>query len=112
MRTKRLFSQIAVASAVALILASCSSTNQSASDSALPKVDMMKTLGAGEGEVNVVAWGGYVENGSNDPAVDWVSDFEKSTGCKVNVKVGATSDEMVTLMKTGDYDVVSASGDV
>ena len=111
MRTKRLFSQIAVASAVALILASCSSNNKSASDSALPKVDMMKTLGAGEGEVNVVAWAGYVENGSNDPAVDWVSDFEKTTGCKVNVKVGATSDEMVTLMKTGDYDVVSASGD-
>ncbi|MBC7463495.1 MAG: ABC transporter substrate-binding protein [Actinobacteria bacterium] len=110
MRSKRLFSQIAVASAVALILAGCSSNN-GASDSALPKVDMMKTLGTGEGEVNVVAWGGYVENGSNDPAVDWVSDFEKSTGCKVNVKVGATSDEMVTLMKTGDYDVVSASGD-
>lgn len=111
MRTKRLFSQIAVASAVALILASCSSSNEGASDSALPKVDMMKTLGTGEGEVNIVAWGGYVENGSNDPAVDWVSDFEAATGCKVNVKVGATSDEMVTLMKTGEYDVVSASGD-
>ena len=111
MRTKRLFSQIAVASAVALILASCSSNNENASESTVPKVDMMKELGAGEGQVNVIAWGGYVENGSNDPAVDWVSDFEKSTGCKVNVKVGATSDEMVTLMKTGDYDVVSASGD-
>jgi putative spermidine/putrescine transport system substrate-binding protein len=72
---------------------------------------MMKSLGTGEGQVNIVAWAGYVENGSNDPKVDWVSDFEKSTGCKVNVKVGATSDEMVTLMKTGDYDVVSASGD-
>lgn len=111
MRTKRLFSQIAVASAVALILAGCSSNNTKASDPALPKVEMMKTLGTGEGEVNIVAWAGYVENGSNDPKVDWVSDFEKSTGCKVNVKVGATSDEMVTLMKTGDYDVVSASGD-
>ena len=33
------------------------------------------------------------------------------TGCKVNVKVGNTSDEMVTLMKTGQYDGVSASGD-
>ena len=111
MRTKRLFSQIAVASAVALILASCSSNSQNASDSTVPKVEMMKELGAGEGQVNVVAWAGYVENGSNDPGVDWVSDFEKTTGCKVNVKVGATSDEMVSLMKTGDYDVVSASGD-
>ncbi|MEI9906806.1 MAG: ABC transporter substrate-binding protein [Actinomycetota bacterium] len=111
MRKKRLFSQIAVASAVAIILAGCSSKNEGASTTAPPKVEMMKSLGSGEGEVNVVAWAGYVENGSNDPKVDWVSDFEKSTGCKVNVKVGATSDEMVALMKTGDYDVVSASGD-
>jgi putative spermidine/putrescine transport system substrate-binding protein len=43
--------------------------------------------------------------------VNWVSDFEKQTGCKVNSKVAGTSDEMVTLMKSGDYDVVSASGD-
>jgi putative spermidine/putrescine transport system substrate-binding protein len=111
MRTKRLFSQIAVASAIALILAGCSTNNEKAAESALPKVDMMETLGAGEGEVNVIAWGGYVEDGSTDPAVDWVSDFEEATGCQVNVKVGASSDEMVTLMKTGDYDVVSASGD-
>ncbi len=68
-------------------------------------------LGKGEGEVNLVAWAGYVEDGSTDPKVDWVSDFEKQTGCKVNVKVGNTSDEMVQLMRTGQYDGVSASGD-
>lgn len=68
-------------------------------------------LGEGEGEVNLVAWAGYVEDGSTDPAVDWVTDFEKETGCQVNVKVGNTSDEMVTLMRTGEYDGVSASGD-
>ena len=37
--------------------------------------------------------------------------FEQQTGCKVNVKPFGTSDEAVTLMKTGQYDVVSASGD-
>jgi putative spermidine/putrescine transport system substrate-binding protein len=68
-------------------------------------------IGAGEGEVNLVAWAGYVEDGSTDPKVDWVSDFEEQTGCQVNVKVGNTSDEMVTLMRTGQYDGVSASGD-
>jgi putative spermidine/putrescine transport system substrate-binding protein len=68
-------------------------------------------LGKGEGEVDLIAWAGYVEDGSTDPAVDWVSDFEKQTGCKVNVKIGNTSDEMVTLMRTGNYDGVSASGD-
>lgn len=111
MRNKRLFSQIAAASAVALILAGCSSGSQNASKTTLPKVDMMKSLGTGEGQVNIVAWAGYVENGSNDPKVNWVSDFEQTTGCKVNVKIGSTSDDMVALMKTGEYDVVSASGD-
>ena len=61
--------------------------------------------------MNLVAWAGYVENGSTDPAVDWVTGFEEETGCKVNVKIGNTSDEMVQLMKTGEYDSVSASGD-
>ena len=36
--------------------------------------------------------------------------FEKQTGCQTNVKVGDTSDEMVDLMRTGQYDGVSASG--
>jgi putative spermidine/putrescine transport system substrate-binding protein len=53
----------------------------------------------------------YVEDGSTDPKVDWVTPFEKQTGCNVNVTIGNTSDEMVTLMKSGKYDGVSASGD-
>jgi putative spermidine/putrescine transport system substrate-binding protein len=73
--------------------------------------DALTKVGKGEGEVDLIAWAGYVEDGSTDPAVDWVSDFEKETGCKVNVKIGNTSDEMVTLMRTGNYDGVSASGD-
>ena len=68
-------------------------------------------IGELEGEVNLVAWAGYVEDGSTDPKVDWVTDFEKETGCQVNTKIGNTSDEMVQLMRTGQYDAVSASGD-
>jgi len=71
----------------------------------------LEKLGKGEGQVNLIAWAGYVESGQTDPKVDWVTPFEKETGCKVNVKVGNTSDEMVTLMRTGQYDSVSASGD-
>jgi putative spermidine/putrescine transport system substrate-binding protein len=106
---KRLFKNLAIMSAVALVLTACGG-NSNESDG-VPKVDMMKSLGAGEGAVNVVAWAGYVENGSTDPKVDWVTGFEKETGCKVNYKVGSTSDEMVSLMQSGEYDVVSASGD-
>jgi putative spermidine/putrescine transport system substrate-binding protein len=42
---------------------------------------------------------------------DWVTPFETATGCKVTVKVGLDSANMVQLMKTGEYDGVSASGD-
>jgi putative spermidine/putrescine transport system substrate-binding protein len=73
--------------------------------------EAISEIGELEGEVNLVAWAGYVEDGSTDPEVDWVSDFEQQTGCKVNVKIGNTSDEMVQLMRTGQYDAVSASGD-
>ena len=111
MHKKRLFSTLVLASVSALVLASCGSSDSSSSSNEPPKLEALSSLGEGEGAVNIVAWAGYVENGSTDPAVDWVTDFEKETGCKVNVKNGATSDEMVSLMKTGEYDVVSASGD-
>ncbi len=64
-----------------------------------------------EGQLNIVAWAGYVERGDSDKAYDWVTGFEKETGCKVNVKTAATSDEMVTLMNQGGFDLVTASGD-
>ena len=72
---------------------------------------MLEELGENEGQVNILAWPGYAEDGSTDPAVDWVTPFEEATGCEANVKYFATSDEAVQLMKTGEYDVVSASGD-
>ena len=71
----------------------------------------LKTLGKGEGELSIVAWAGYIERGETDKAYDWVTDFEKSSGCKVSVKTAATSDEMVALMNEGGFDLVTASGD-
>ncbi|HEV7811714.1 MAG TPA: ABC transporter substrate-binding protein [Leifsonia sp.] len=68
-------------------------------------------LGEFEGQVSLLAWPGYVEDGTNDPEVDWVSAFEEETGCTVSSKAYGTSDEAFSLMKTGDYDVVAASGD-
>jgi putative spermidine/putrescine transport system substrate-binding protein len=111
------FARLVPLAALLLALASCGSDEPSGSSGAgaqgftPPKVPMLQSLGAGEGSVNLVAWAGYVEDGSTDPKVDWVTPFEKATGCKVNVKVAATSDEMVQLMKSGQYDAVSASGD-
>ena len=59
--------------------------------------------------MNLISWAGYVEAGGGENP-DWVTPFEKETGCKVNDKVAGTSDEMVKLMETGQYDGVSASG--
>jgi putative spermidine/putrescine transport system substrate-binding protein len=65
----------------------------------------------GEGAVSIIAWPGYIERGATDPAYDWVTQFEAETGCKVEVKDAATSDEMVQLMNSGGFDLVTASGD-
>jgi putative spermidine/putrescine transport system substrate-binding protein len=64
-----------------------------------------------EGQLDIVAWPGYIERGATDKAYDWVTEFETNTGCKVNVKTAGTSDEMVALMTQGGYDLVTASGD-
>src|SRR5688572_22122419 len=72
--------------------------------------DALTEIGEPEGELNLLCWPSYCEDGSNDPKVDWISDFEKDSGCQVNVKIFGTSDEAVELMRTGQYDGVSASG--
>lgn len=67
--------------------------------------------GGMEGQVNIIAWAGYIERGDTSPDFDWVTGFEEATGCSVQVKTAATSDEMVALMNEGGFDLVTASGD-
>ena len=108
---------VALVVTMAVVAAGCGSDDSGGTGAAgtgkseLPGGEPMASLGQGEGQVDLIAWAGYVEDGSTDPSADWVTPFEQKTGCKVNVKVGNTSDEMVTLMRTGGYDGVSASGD-
>jgi putative spermidine/putrescine transport system substrate-binding protein len=109
----RVVRSVAIVAGVALVAAACASSggDESLSKRKVPNVAMAKSVGKGEGTLNLIAWAGYVEDGSDDPKVNWVTPFEKQTGCQVHVKIGDTSDEMVQLMKTGQYDGVSASGD-
>jgi putative spermidine/putrescine transport system substrate-binding protein len=106
MKIRSILHCLGIFAAIGLVLAACA-PGQQASVQGGP----MKQIGAGEGQVDIIAWAGYVERGETDPAYDWVTEFEKETGCKVNVKVAATSDEMVSLMNEGGFDLVTASGD-
>ncbi|MSO95127.1 MAG: spermidine/putrescine ABC transporter substrate-binding protein [Thermoleophilia bacterium] len=95
--------------ALAIVAAGCSRSDSSGSANTEIKglgatLEEIQANARTEGEVNLVNWAGYVEK-------DWTDAFVAKTGCKVNSKVGVSSDEMVTLMKTGNYDGVSASGD-
>ena len=78
--------------------------NEAAAGVKAPDIAAATEIGKGEGELNLIAWAGYTEKA-------WVDPFTVESNCKVNVKTGNTSDEMVQLIKTGEYDGVSASGD-
>src|SRR5690349_16292094 len=117
-------SLIVLACSAAITLAACSDKKEDPKEAAaaMPSTAL-------EGALDIVAWPGYIERGESDKAYDWVTKFEADTGCKVNVKVANTSDEMVTLMASGaappsppgdaswppagnaPYDLVTASGD-
>jgi putative spermidine/putrescine transport system substrate-binding protein len=81
-----------------LLLAGCGGGDDNGSGG-----EELTKLGKGEGQVNLISWAGYVEP-------EWTKPFENETGCKVSNKVAGTSDEMVQLMRSGQYDGVSASG--
>ena len=87
----------------------------STAPSAAPSAANVPTeLGSTQGEtINVLSWPGYVESGTTDKAVDWVTDFQKTSGCTVKYQVFGTSDEAYTLFATNpeQFDIVSASGD-
>jgi putative spermidine/putrescine transport system substrate-binding protein len=84
--------------AAGVLAAGCGSSGGTARNT-----HMLQTLGKTEGQLNLVEWPGYVEP-------QWVKPFEQQTGCQVHNKDAGTSDEMVQLMRTGQYDGVSASG--
>jgi putative spermidine/putrescine transport system substrate-binding protein len=98
--------RLSAAVAVAALLAACSDGPAAAPPGVFvpPPIPMVEPGAQAEGEVNLVVWAGYAEK-------SWTDAFTKNTGCKVNARVAGSSDEMVANVKSGQYDVVSASGD-
>jgi putative spermidine/putrescine transport system substrate-binding protein len=84
--------------AAMILFAGCGSSSSGSTSG-----NELKKLGKGEGSVDLISWAGYVKP-------EWAKPFEQKTGCKVSDKEAGTSDEMVELMKSGQYDGVSASG--
>ena len=72
--------------------------------------DMPTELGEGEGELNLVIWAGYAEDGSAFPDFDWVTPFEEETGCIVNAQTQADSATGVRMLQSGEFDGGSFSG--
>ncbi len=100
-----------IAAAVVIALGACGSgSTGGGSIAAQPPTAGMKpqgSVGAGEGQLNLIALDGYVDSSWTDP-------FTNTTGCKVTPKYVASWDEMVTRMKDGgggQWDMVSATGD-
>src|ERR1700692_152702 len=58
------------------------------------KIAPPTSIGAGEGQLNLVLWDGYADK-------SWVDPFTAATGCKVNQHPAGSSDEMVSLMQGG-----------
>jgi putative spermidine/putrescine transport system substrate-binding protein len=99
------------AAALVLTVTACGSTPAPSGPTlAVPptaKIAPPTSIGAGEGQLNLVLWDGYADK-------SWVDPFTAATGCKVNQHPAGSSDEMVSLMKDGgggNWDMVSASGD-
>ena len=103
--------------AIAIALAACGSDKakttpaDSSNAATTTQAKTPTSIGKGEGKVSILAWPGYAENGSTSKDTDWVTAFEKESGCKATIKTFGTSDEAYKLFNSGDYDVVSASGD-
>lgn len=90
---------------VAIVVAACGG-----GASPKPSLDMPDSIGAGEGELKLIIWAGYAEDGSAYPEFDWVTPFEEETGCQVSSTVMADSANGIQLLRSGEYDGGSFSG--
>src|SRR5438034_8886561 len=100
----------AIAAASVMAMTACGSTSTGGVTTKQPPTAGIKpptsVAATGEGALNPIDWGGYVQT-------LWQKPFEDATGCKIHYQDAGSSDEMVSLMTGGGggtWDMVSASG--
>ena len=96
---------LTIVAALALVAAGCGGADKSGGaaqiDGLGSTLEEIQANAKEEGQVNIVQWAGYAQ---------LVDEFTAATGCKVSTKDGGSSDDMISLIQTGEYDGVSASG--
>ena len=65
-----------IVAAMILVQSACTSNSGNAKSAS----NLPQRVGPGEGALNLVAWSGYVESGTVDPHVDWVTPFGSLMG--------------------------------
>ncbi|HEX6331042.1 MAG TPA: extracellular solute-binding protein [Actinomycetota bacterium] len=105
---------VAAAFAGLLVTASCGADEEPEPviEPIRPAVEF-DSIGDLETELSLIAFAGYVEDGSSDPEFDWVTEFQRQTGCAVRVRYVDTGEEAVALLGrgSGDYDGATVPGD-
>jgi putative spermidine/putrescine transport system substrate-binding protein len=97
-------SLLAVVGALSIAAAGCGGDDEGSSTSVEglgSSLEEIQEMARQEGQVNIVQWAGYAQ---------LTKEFKEATGCTVNTKDGGSSDDMISLIQTGEYDGVSASG--
>ncbi|MEV7013426.1 extracellular solute-binding protein [Streptosporangium sp. NPDC051022] len=78
-----------------------------------PSPSPSASIGKGEGMLQVLTFQGHVEYGGATLGADWVTPFEKLTGCRVaRLDRVRTSAEMADRLRGTSYDVISPPPDL
>jgi putative spermidine/putrescine transport system substrate-binding protein len=94
-----------VVAALSVVAAGCGGGDGGGDSTAIEglgsSLEEIQTLARDEGVVNLVQWPQYAT---------LTKEFEAATGCAVKTKDAGTGDDMISLIQSGEYDGVSASG--
>ncbi|MEO5873576.1 MAG: extracellular solute-binding protein [Streptosporangiaceae bacterium] len=91
--------------AVVLVLAALTGcTSKDPKPGPTGSVTPVASQGAGEGALSLVSMSGNLEEGATDPRVDWVTPFERATGCQVTLRQAYSGQQVYDRLADGGVD--------